>query len=312
MNTGDNRKRKIGKRRGRQAILTAYVNMRTSYLAPKFWLAFALGFVICFLLSNKVVLFSEQHDTVLQMMEPFIWTFGDAKSILIISLCLLLLFSDVPRVSNDVPFLLVRTNRLYWLLGQLLYVMITTFVFVLFIFVSTLLLCSTRAYTANLWSMTAAILGYSSIGEEIAVPAFVKVLELSFPYEVTLHIFGLMLGYSLVLSLLIVVLNLWRDNLGMVGGILFSGLGFLLNPEVIRNILHLSREQGYVANILFGWISPLNQATYYMHNFGYDMLPKLWMSYIYFGVISLFLFAIAFLRIRKYPFNFTGTEQGFS
>ena len=294
----------------RQMILSAYVNIRTAYLSPKLWLAFALGFVICFLLSNKVVLFSQQHDTVLQMMEPFIWTFGDAKSILIISLCLLLLFSDVPRVTNDVPFFLIRTNRFLWLAGQMLYVMIVTFVYVLFIFIATLLLSGTRSYTANLWSMTAAILGYSSIGEQIAVPAFVKVLELSFPYEVTIHIFGLMLGYSLMMSSLIVTLNLWRDNLGMIGGIIYSGLGFLLNPEVIQKLLRLPQTRIRIANIIFGWISPLNQATYYMHNFGYDMLPKLWMSYVYFGTMSLLLFGVSFLKIRNYPFHFTGTMQG--
>ena len=104
----------------RQVVLSAYVNIRTSYLSPKLWLAFGLGFVICFLLSDKVVMFSIQHDTVLQMMEPFIWTFGDAKSILIISLCLLIIFSDIPRVSNDVPFFLIRTNRFLWLAGQVL------------------------------------------------------------------------------------------------------------------------------------------------------------------------------------------------
>lgn len=299
-----------GNNRIRQMILSAYVNIRTAYLSPKLWLAFALGFVICFLLSNKVVMFSQQHDTVLQMMEPFIWTFGDAKSILIISLCLLLLFSDVPRVSNDVPLFLVRTDRLTWLAGQLLYVMLITFVYVLFIFIATLILSGTRTYTANLWSMTAAILGYSTIGEEIAVPAFVKVLELSFPYEVTGHIFGLMLGYSLMMASLIVTLNLWRDNLGMIGGIVYSGFGFLMNPEIIQKLLHLPQTRERIANIIFGWISPLNQATYYMHSFGYDMLPKLWMSYVYFGTMSLLLFGVSFFKIRNYSFHFTGTMQG--
>ncbi len=293
----------------RQVCLAAMVNFRKWNKEPKVWLAFGLGFVICFLLSNKVILFSETHDTMLQMMEPFIWTFGDANSILIISLCLLLLFSDMPNLSNEVPFFLVRMHRFTWLLVQILYVTAATFIFVFFIFLSTLILAGHNAYSANLWSNTAAILGYSSIGEEIAIPAFVKVLELSYPYEVTFHIFGLMLGYSLVLSGLILSLNLWRENMGMIGGVAYSGFGFFLTPEVITNLLHLPQSRERIANILFGWISPLNHATYYMHNFGYDMLPRLWMSYVFFGVASLILFAVSMLRIRNYPFHFTGTEQ---
>lgn len=45
-----------------------------------------------------------------------------------------------------------------------------------------------------------AVLGYSNIGYELNVPSFVKVMELNFPYQVMFHIFGLMLGYSIVMA----------------------------------------------------------------------------------------------------------------
>ena len=194
-------------------------------------------------------------------------------------------------------------------MGQILYLILATMGFMCFILLSTCVLAGTKAYTANLWSETAAILGYSSIGEKIAIPAFVKVLELSFPYSCTLHIFGLMAGYSVLMASLILYLNLWKGNGGMIGGIIFSGFGFLMNPEVIANILHLSQERMKTANIAFGWISPLNHATYYMHNFGYDNLPKLWASYGFFIVGSLFLFGLSLWRIKNYSFDFTGTQK---
>jgi hypothetical protein len=254
-----------------------------------------------------VVSFAVNHDTALQVTESFIWTFGDAKSILLISLCLLLLFSDMPNLSNDVPFMLVRMNRRLWLTGQFVCVFLSTFIYVFFILLSTMVLSGSNSYTANLWSNTAAILGYSGIGEDIAIPAFVKVLELSEPYQVMLHIFGLMLSYSLLMSGLVLTLNLYRGKLGMFGGVVLNCFGFLMNPDAIVNIFHLTGARKDMAGIIFGWISPLNQATYYMHNFGYDMLPKLWMSYVYFAVLTLVLFVVALFRIKKYPFNFTGT-----
>ena len=293
----------------RQVMAVAGWNFRLWRRSPQIWLAFGLGFVACFLLSNKVVLFAAAHDTVLQLFEPFIWTFGDANSILLISLCLLLLFADLPNLGNEVPLLLVRTTRFCWMAGQIVYLTLAAFLFTGFILLSTSLLAGLHAYTANLWSDTAAILGYSTIGESIAVPAFVKVLELTFPYPCTLHIFGLTLGYSLVLSALIFFCNLLRDKLGMIAGVMFSGFGFFLTPQIITDWFHLSEHQKRMANILFGWLSPLNHATYYMHNFGYDNLPRLSASYLFFGGASLFLFALAFWRVRSYPFNFTGTER---
>ena len=293
----------------RQIFTLAFHNFRGWKRSPQILLAFGLGFTACFLLSDKVVVFATSHNSSLQLFEPFIWTFGDAVSILLVSLCLLLLFADLPNLGNEVPFLLVRTSRLCWMAGQIVYIILATTVYVLFILISTCFLCSVKSYTANLWSDTAAILGYSSIGEEIAVPAFVKVLELSFPYRCTFHIFALVLGYSLTMSSLIFLLNLFKGKLGMIGGVLYSGFGLFLTPDLISKWFRMGQEKRRIANILFGWLSPLNHATYYMHNFGYDNLPRLWQSYLFFAAVSLALFALAFWRVKSYPFNFTGTEK---
>ena len=291
----------------KQIIKTACINFRRWHKNPQIILAFLMAFVVCFLLSDKVLSIADRQETTMQMFEPFIWTFGDANSVLIISLLLLLLFSDMPNLGNDVPFFLIRIDRKVWMLGQILYVMLATLVFVAFILVSTCVLCMTKAYPANIWSKTAAILGYSDIGREIAIPAYLKVLELSFPYECMLHIFGLMLGYSILMSSIILFLNLIRDNGGMIGGIIFSGIGFVLNPQLISDWFKLSQEQYKIANIAFGWMSPLNHATYYMHNFGYDNLPKLWVSYVFFFIGSVLFFGLSVFRMKKYSFNFTGT-----
>lgn len=293
----------------KQIFIISNKNFRLWKKKPAVFMAFALGFIIAFMLSNKVVEFSASHNTLLQIFEAFIWTFGDSVSIMLISLCLLLLFSDVPSMDNDVPFFLVRTARITWILGQIVYVIEATVVFIIFVMLSTCLLSSSNAYLGNFWSETAAILGYSTIGEKIAVPAFVKVLEFSFPYQVSVKILFLMIGYALLLSSIISYFNLFKNKNGMIAGVLFSGFGYFLTPEIISNIFHLSQYQQKYANILFGWLSPLNQATYYMHNFGYDSLPRIWQSYLFFLIGSLIFFALSIIKIRKYPFNFSGTER---
>ncbi|MFR0986392.1 MAG: hypothetical protein ACLSFZ_07555 [Frisingicoccus sp.] len=134
----------------RQIGLVAAANFRRWRRNPQIALAFGLGFVVCFLLSDKVLVFAKEHDTIVQVLEPFIWTFGDANSILVISLLLLLLFADMPNLGNEVPLFLIRINRRVWLLGQILYLILATMGFMCFILLSTCVLAGTKAYTANL------------------------------------------------------------------------------------------------------------------------------------------------------------------
>lgn len=90
----------------RQILLTAFANFRRWKKNPQIILAFCLAFIVSFLLSDKVLVFAKEHDTILQMAEPFIWTFGDAQSVLIISLLLLLLFADMPNLE--------MMSRFFW------------------------------------------------------------------------------------------------------------------------------------------------------------------------------------------------------
>ncbi len=292
----------------RQILYIARSNFRKWHRNPQIIMCFLLAFIFCFLLSDKVMQFAQEHGTYLQGMEAFIWTFGDAQSVLAISILLLLLFSDMPNLSNEVPYFMVRTDRRIWMLGQIVYLISATFCFMVFILLATVLLSAGRAYPANLWSDTAAILGYSGIGEKIAVPSFVKVLELTDPYRCTLHIFLLMTGYAVSMAGVILLLNLFRSNGGMIGGVIFSGFGLLMNPDIVAEWFGISMEKIRFANIISGWISPLNHATYYMHSFGYDNLPKLWQSYLFFSLFSMLLFVVSLMKIKNYPFSFTGSQ----
>ena len=65
----------------------------------------------------------------------------------------------------------------------------------------------------------------------------------------------------------------------------------------------------YKARVFCGWASPLNQATYHMHNFGYDRLSRLWQTYAIFGALGAVLIVLSILAVRGYNFEFRGTEN---
>ena len=295
----------------RQIIAVAAYDFRQWRRNPRIVLCFCLAFILCFLLSDKAVRFSRTYGSIMQILEPFIWTFGDANSILLSSLLLILLFADMPFISAGTPFMLLRIDRKTWVLGQALYIVAATTVYLLFVLLSTSFICQSRSFLGNQWSETAAILGYSGAGKDVALPALVKTLELSLPYACTAWIFALMLLYTLLLMFLMLLFNLRFGQLGGVIGVLgFSLYGFLLNPKTIQTIFQIPDEWMYKANVAVGWLSPLNQATYHMHNFGYDLLPRMWQTVAIFLVLIALLFFLSLRAVRQYNFSFTGTEGG--
>ena len=157
-------------------------------------------------------------------------------------------------------------------------------------------------------AIAAVALGYSKAGEALAVPASVKAMGMSTPYGCAAIVFLLMLCYSLILVFLMLLFNL---KFGQIGGVLaafgFSIYGFLLNPQTIIGIFNIPDYEAYKVNVWVGWVSPLNHATFYMHNFGLDMLPRLWQSYLICIVLVLVCFIAALWVVRGYNFKFTGT-----
>jgi hypothetical protein len=293
----------------RQVLAVTVYDFRQWIKNPRVVITFCLAFILCFLLSDKAVMFARMYDAPLQIVEAFVWTFGDANSLLLSSLLLLLLFADMPFLSSGTPFYLARIDRKTWLAGQALYVSLATLLYLVFILVSTSLLCLSQSFVGNMWSETAAILGYSGTGQSVALPALVKTLEMSTPYACMGTIFLLMLLYALLMVFIMLLFNLWKGQLASIVSVgVFSLFGFLLNPQTLKVIFAIPDEMTYKANVAVGWLSPLNQATYHMHNFGYDLLPRLWQTYVIFALLIALCFFLSLRAARTYNFNFTGTE----
>lgn len=288
--------------------VTAY-NFRQWRKNPRIIITFALAFILCFLLSDKAVKFAKEYETTMQIVEAFVWTFGDSNSILLSSLLLVLLFADMPFLSAGTPYYLMRIDRKTWLMGQAVYIVAATSIYMIFILASTSVVCMSQSFIGNMWSETAAILGYSGAGKAVALPALVKTLEMSTPYPCMATIFILMLLYALLMAFIMLTFNIRKGQIaGVVSVFVFSLFGFLLNPQLLKTIFKLPDELMYKANVAVGWMSPLNHATYHMHNFGYDLLPRLWQTYVIFGVLIVLCFILALRSVRKYNFNFTGAE----
>ena len=110
---------------------------------PKVIFTFLLEFVLSFLLTGRIMIVMETYDTPVQAIEPFLWTFGDGTAVLLSSLLLLLLFSDLPKMTPATPYQLIRTTKKKWLFGQFIYVTLVTILYTV-LMLHLLLCCACR------------------------------------------------------------------------------------------------------------------------------------------------------------------------
>ena len=192
---------------------------------------------------------AEHFDAPMQALEPFIWTFGDAGSILLSSLLLILLFLDLPKLSPFTPYFLLRMRKRNWLLAQFFYILLVTALYMLYVLAVTSVLCMKKTYAGNLWSKTAALLAYSVMGKQMSIPSSVKVMESTSPAACCLGVVLLLTLYALTLSFLMLYAQLKVGKRGAAAlGLAYSLLGFLLDPKVLAALLQ--KEDGSARSIM--------------------------------------------------------------
>lgn len=282
-------------------------NLRMLRKNPRLIMSLVLGFLICFLLTEKTISLSREFLTDIQIFEPFIWCFADSDSILFASLALILLLSQVPRLDTPAAYLVFRVNRLNWILGQVLTSVVVSFGYTFFLLFSSVLLTAGNAFAANRWSDTATLLSFSPSSFEVALIVVRKTIKLTTPYASAFHIFLLLAQYALLLTTLNLAISLRRGKkAGLFAAVLLCLLAYLLTPARFAVWFGFNDNLRYVANLLAAWLSPLQQATYIMHNFGYDRLPTIEQTHAVFGAANLALTAASLVSARKTPFYFSG------
>ena len=113
---------------------------------PKVIFILFLEFVLSFLLTGRIMVVMDNYNTPVQAIEPFLWTFGDRTAVLLSSMLLLLLFSDLPKMTPVTPYQLIRTTKKKWLLGQFVYITFVTILYTCFMLLFTSVLCMKDSY----------------------------------------------------------------------------------------------------------------------------------------------------------------------
>jgi hypothetical protein len=171
----------------------------------------------------------------------------------------LLLFCDAPFMDNHTPFVIVRSGRLAWLGGQLLYIVAAGLIYTLYFMLVSILVLMPHLTLANDWGVILKTLAANpSAGRQhnLVLTVFINgtIVQQFSPLQAMLISLGLFWLTSVFTGLLIFTVNLVT---GKSGGLFVAGA-----------LICMTYFAGIQGRFVFGeWIallSPLSWAS--MHN----------------------------------------------
>lgn len=224
---------------------------------------------------------SEKMDEPLNLLEPLIAVGNSGMLTLIIPLVFLTLMSDFPKTDGSSLFFMSRTGRYNWLLGQILFGLMSALTFLAAIYVICTAFLMNRAFLADGWSMVvkrydllfpAEAGGFAS---ELVPPNLYNQMT---PFSAAIQTFVLLFCY--LVTVLLIMLLFGQKNRRAVGFLAASGvIGF--------GVLFTSIKTAAM------WAFPMANAIVWLHftELYRDAVMPTEYSYIYFGVIIALLIA---------------------
>ena len=250
---------------------------------------FVLAVLIC--ISNYTVMpllnMSKDKGVPINILEPFLANIKSVYIILIIFFCWLVLISDYPKMEGNNGYILIRINRITWLIGKIL-----AFVFGAIVYLAELVIVFTAralgsGFFANGWSylMRDYMEKYSLEGDIYKIICVVRedIFNHYLPYAAFRKTLVLLLGLLCALGLVMTAASLSKSKLaGLLCNLILIVGGFLLVQTGNPSCCWLP-----VANVMLG-----EQATQLIR-----LVPKNF-SYIYFGVLCAMLFVCCLILVR--------------
>ena len=229
----------------------------------------------------------------LQFLEGFIGISNSQLLLMIIPIVFVGLMGDFPRVDGNAMFYIHRVGKINWLLGQIVFAMMTCATYLVILLGFCILTFLGRSYIGNTWSEITTkyyIFAPNDYGSIVANLTTGRLYNNLPPIHAGLHILALMFLFLFFISMMLLASFVCKIR---VGGIV-AVTGFLC----IGNVL------AYMENNI-RWLFPTAHAILEIH---FDEIYKepildIRISYLYYLFFIIICFLIAYLRIDNYDFS---------
>lgn len=257
----------------------------------------ALIFISQFAVSPLVEM-SEQTGVKLGLFEPFIATANSDVLMMIMPVVFITLIGDFPKNDGNLLFSVQRTGRKNWLLGQMLFLILSALTFLFGVILSTIISAAGHIKWLSQWSET--ITDYGRLFPENADSFGAGLIPENLYYQ---YVPLRSAANSAALMFLLLILC------GLVM-LVFAELGKKLIGVGIDVFLLVAGGAAIYLETKLRWAFPCCNAIVKTHftKFFRRQIYEISYSYIYFAVLIVILVALAFVLVRKADF-ITGDED---
>lgn len=253
-------------------------------------------FMILFLRNDLVVIGNFAQEMGIHV-NPFVFPFysSDVVKQLIILSGIIFLFSDAPFINNSQPYVIIRSKRLSWVLGQIVYIMIASAVyFFVLMCASVLTLLPNAAFQTQEWGKIINTLAQTNAGSLINLQFAVSEKITTYYSPITAFFLSFLLNWSVAcfIGLLMFLISLkFHRTLGLLAGaiVLFWDL-------LVINMLPFRFY--YASPVTLSRLGILDPA-------GTSIFPNTTYSFIFFGIAIILLSVLLMIGIRNESIEIT-------
>ena len=244
---------------------------------------------------------SKMLDTPINAIEPFVSMMNNSYFLPLIAITYMILICDQPRLNDHSTFVIFRTGRMSYILGQVFFLISSALTFIGFLLISSMLTIADNSFFINAWSL---------ISKKCVVKSFLdnlsskyksavlsgSVVNQSRPIEALIHAICLMLLFMLIVGLIMIIFSLYSKKIIAVFlNMVFAAAGLFLN----------------IIDIKVKWLLPISNSAFNWH---YDemynkTIVSITYSYVYFIVLCAIMLFIAFRIGKKCSFHIVGGTE---
>lgn len=248
---------------------------------------FVYDYIVKVLIEN-----SDKMGKYINVIEPFIAIGNSPFLLFVIPIIFLALISDFPKSDGNSMFYMIRTGKVNWMLGQLLFAIYAGVSYIVAIFSVSCLCIMKKAYIYNAWSdvTTKYFIKFPDEKNILSELINARLYNNLLPNQALLHTSVLVIFMIIIIALVQLLAFSYSKKI----------LGLLINITVLCVGIGSTIFEGVIK-----WFFPVSNAITWMH---YDDIFKkpvvpIVNSYMYFGIILLVLIIWNIFAIKRYDFS---------
>lgn len=267
--------------------------------SPRTYICFFMLVVfLYYMTAGTRALTAAENMAVTPWLFPFLLSYS--LSLCALFFTLILLFCDAPFFDEQFPYLCMRTGRLVWVIGQILYIVFASLIFTLVNYVLSLLLCLPNLGFSRDWGKILRMMSMPMSGDfqKLYLTGVMKdsagsanVMSLYTPIQATLLSLLLMWLVSVFLGLLMFAINL-RAHQG-IGALAAS---FFVLFDFFASIF--SNGHGFTAPVIY-YFSPVSWTNLTQLQMNANDKPPLNYALTVLCILIVFLMIVCIHTIKK-------------